>query len=39
MIVCGTACQCIDAMTDPMNCGGCNVKCNPAQICVQGACI
>ena len=30
--------SCVNPVTDPQNCGGCNVQCPAGQSCVQGAC-
>jgi hypothetical protein len=29
---------CVDPRNDPMNCGGCNVRCPSSQTCVLGVC-
>jgi hypothetical protein len=36
---CGSGSSCTDLTIDPMNCGGCGVKCAPAQICVTSQCV
>ena len=30
--------QCVDPMTDPENCGGCNTLC-PSSVCIDGGCL
>jgi glucosylceramidase len=30
--------QCLDVLTDPLNCGGCGIPCSTGQICLGGAC-
>ncbi|MBI4702902.1 MAG: hypothetical protein HY744_17430 [Deltaproteobacteria bacterium] len=31
-------CQCVSAAVDPKNCGGCDLACQPGEICQDGGC-
>jgi hypothetical protein len=33
---CGAAC--VDTTEDPLNCGGCNIRCGTGESCVRGDC-
>ena len=35
-VTCGSLC--VDARTDPLNCGGCGIPCSAGQMCQDGAC-
>lgn len=35
---CGTEPRCVDYYSDPANCGGCGIVCDPGSVCLDRAC-
>jgi hypothetical protein len=36
---CGTEPRCVDYYSDPANCGGCGIVCDPGAVCVGRMCV